>query len=288
MRRDLDRVRSHSCFLFQKLVLLSSIGTLLLASVACQQSSSEENDPDPERLKKLLKERPEILTETIRAHPVKFMEALQEAMESSKKTLMQRKKQKEAERLKHFYDNPLDVQLRGDEAYKGRWSAPIVLVTYSDFQCPYCRQGHRTVNALLEKYEGQMVYIYKHLPLSFHDQAIEAARFFEAIRMESRKKAMAFHDYLFKHQGRLKNGVKFLREAAQEVGAPYEKIKENLGRKKVQQRIKEDMQEAEKFGIKGTPGFVLNGVPIKGAYPAQKFIQIIEDLRDRGRLQLSF
>ena len=64
------------------------------------------------------------------------------------------------------------------------------------------------------------------------------------------------------------------------------KLKKDVNSKKVKERIAEDMKEAASFGFQGTPGFILNGVPIKGAYPVGEFVKIIDELVKRGKLKL--
>jgi protein-disulfide isomerase len=71
----------------------------------------------------------------------------------------------------------------------------------------------------MKKYEGKIRFVYKHLPLSFHEQAMISAQYFEAIRLQSNDLAFKFHDEIFKNQSKLKNGVAFLDATAKAVGA---------------------------------------------------------------------
>ena len=162
----------------------------------------------------------------------------------------------------------------------------MTLVIYSDFECPFCTKGLGTVNELLKRYENKVRYIYKHLPLPFHSQAMITSQYYEAIRLQSEEKAWKFHDKVYQEQRSLGKGEAFLKEKAKEVGADMGKLAKDLNSEKVKQRISEDQQEAEKFGFQGTPGFLLNGVPVKGAYPVEYFEKIIALLKEKGKISI--
>jgi protein-disulfide isomerase len=112
------------------------------------------------------------------------------------------------------------------------------------------------------------------------------AQYYEAIRLQDEKKAFAFHDEIFKNQKKLQNGVAFLDATAKAVKADLAKLKKDLNSEAVMKRIQEDMKEAEGFGMQGTPGFLLNGVPVRGAYPTDYFVNLVEELQKRGKLKL--
>ena len=176
--------------------------------------------------------------------------------------------------------------IRKDESIRGTKGAPITVVEYSDFECPFCTRGYDTVTQLLEKYKGKVQFVYKHLPLSFHPNAIPAAKYYEAIRLQNEKKAFAFHDEIFKNQRKLKNGEKFLKGLAKKLEVNMSRLKKDLNSPKVMARIQEDQKEAAKFGIQGTPGFIINGIPVKGAYPISHFDGILKELTKRGKIKL--
>jgi len=94
--------------------------------------------------------------------------------------------------------------------------------------------------------------------------------------LQSPKKAYAFHDEVFKNQGGLSGGEAFLDEMVKKAGADVARVKKDMESPKVQQHIQADQEEAKKYNIQGTPGFVVAGVTIKGAYPIQTFVEIID------------
>lgn len=255
-----------------------AVFALLFAVASCTVNESQ--------LKETLKNNPDILTEAIKANPSEFITALNEAVKVARDDMEKKRAEDEKKQLEGYFDDPLKPEIRKDEMIRGTKGAPITLVEYSDFECPYCTRGFKTVNELLEKYDGKIAFIYKHLPLSFHPNAMPASQYFEAIRMQSEDKAAKFHDEIFNNQSKLRQGEKFLKSIAKKVGADMKKLAKDVKSDKVAKRIKEDLEEAAKFGFQGTPGFLLNGIPVKGAYPTQHFVDLIEKLEKNGKIKL--
>ncbi|MFN8369085.1 MAG: thioredoxin domain-containing protein [Bacteriovoracaceae bacterium] len=189
--------------------------------------------------------------------------------------------------LEAMYDNPLVAEVRSDESIRGTKGAPIVLVEYSDFECPFCGRGYNTVMELLKKYDGKIQFMYKHLPLSFHQQAKISAQYYEAVRLQNPEMAWKFHDELYKDQGKLRNGEAYLKSIVKGLkGIDFKKVEKDINSKAVLDRIEADEKEAAKFGFQGTPGFLLNGVAVRGAYPVEYFDGIVEELKNRGKIKL--
>src|SRR5690606_12465907 len=115
--------------------------------------------------------------------------------------------------------------------------------------------------------------------LSFHPQAMPASQYFEAIRLQDEEKAWKFHDAIYENQRKLQNGESFLKSLAKDLKVDMKKLEKDVKSEAVQKRINEDMEEAAKFGFQGTPGFLLNGIPVKGAYPTSHFDNLIEELK---------
>lgn len=239
-----------------------------------------------EKLAAAIKENPTIVTDAIRANPLAFVEAFQDAAKNAQGEMAKRAEEEEKKKMEDSFNNPLVPALRADESIRGNKNGQIVLVEYSDFECPFCKRGYETVLSLLKKYDGKIKFVYKHLPLSFHQNANIASRYYEAIRMQDEQKAFKFHDLVYENQRSLNNGEKFLKVMAEKAGADMKKVAKDINDPKVAARISEDEKEAAKFGMQGTPGFILNGVPIKGAYPQSHFEQIIGELVKRGKITL--
>jgi protein-disulfide isomerase len=256
--------------------------TFMLFNLASCMSDSQLKD----KMTKLMKENPKIIVEAIEANPAEFVEAIQRAAKNAQEVLKKRRAEEEKKKLAETFEKPLVPNIRDDEAIRGNKDAPLTLVEYSDFECPFCKRGFDTVQALRAKYGNKIRFVYKHLPLSFHKQAKVGAQYFEAIRIQSADKAFEFHDAIFDDQKKVKNGKKFFDKLAKGVGADMRKLAKDLNSAVVNTRIEEDLKEAAGFGMQGTPGFLINGVPVKGAYPPDHFVGIVDELIKRGKVKL--
>lgn len=241
---------------------------------------------DKKTIGELLKKNPEIITDAIKENPEQFIEALNSAVKVAQEGQKKKREEEEKKKFEESFNNPLVPEIRSDEVVRGTKGAPLTLVEYSDFECPFCSRGFQTVSALLKKYEGKIQFVYKHLPLSFHPNAMPAAKYYEALRLQSNEKAIRFHDEIFDNFSKIKQGEKFFRSIAKKIGANMSKLEKDLDSDVVKKRIDQDLAEAKKFGFQGTPGFLLNGIPVRGAYPPEHFDGIIEELKKRGKINI--
>ena len=217
---------------------------------------------------------------------VLFSKEVREAMQKAqvKQKEVARKEAEEAmkQKIDEQFKNPKKPKLSESRAFFGPKNAPITIVEYSDFQCPYCATAHRTLKKVKETYGDKVRVLYKHLPLSFHKYAKTAAIYYEAVALQGADKAEKFHDYLFENQrglsasGSEKGAEDFLKKAVKEVGANLSQVSENLKSKKLINMIDEDIQEASQFGFQGTPAFLINGVGFSGARGIESFKEIID------------
>ncbi len=257
---------------------------LTISSIVLLSCSSDSQFK--QKLEKALTENPEIIFKAIEKNPGKFFMTLQKASQEAKQEMQQEAAKKEQAELAKAFENPLVPKITKDDFFKGPKDAPITIVEYSDFECPFCARGRDTVEQLMKNYPGKVRFLYKHLPLNFHPQAMISAQYFEAIAMQSPKKAFEFHDIVFAKQSKLKQGEAFLTSVAKDLKLDIVKLKKDVSSEVVLNKIEEHKKEAAKFNIQGTPGFLLNGIPIRGAYPAQYFDQIINKLVQSGKLTL--
>ncbi|MGK0366894.1 MAG: protein-disulfide isomerase [Thermoproteota archaeon] len=249
--------------------------------VACNQERDLEK-----RLTKLLEEKPEIVIKSIKSNPEKYMAALSSAAKESQKAVAQQRKEREKSALEKSFENPIPVSVDKSEAIRGPYTAPITLVEYSDFECPFCSKGNQVVEKLQLKYGKKIRVVYKHLPLSFHAQALISAKYFEAIKLQSVEKAFEFHDEIFRNQSRLSKGEVFLKRLSKKLKLDMKKLVRDVNSKTVMAQIDKHRDEAAKLGFQGTPGFILNGIPVRGAYPASHFEKIIDELIKRRKLTI--
>jgi protein-disulfide isomerase len=266
--------------------MLNYFKLILLIAAAVLITSCSTDKAFKKQLIKTLKENPEIVFQTIKEHPSEFMQTVQGAAQNAQQDMAIKRKQQEENELAKSFEKPLKPVITEKQIYRGTKNAPITIVEYSDFECPFCSRGFTTVEELLKKYDGKIRFVFKHLPLSFHPSAMLSAQYYEAIALQSPKKAFKFHDMIFRNQSKLKKGEAFLTKIAKDLKVDFKRLKKDLNSEKVTLKIDQDIQEAKKFGIQGTPGFVINGIPVKGAYPASHFEKIISKLQAKGKLKL--
>lgn len=248
---------------------------LLFASFAAVALTTGCTNKD--QLKKVLEENPEIITNSIEKNPLKYMEALGKAQQDARREMFEKEEQRAKQALEDEMKNPKQPVIEEGRAILGPKDAPITIVEYSDFQCPMCGQGYMNLQEVKARYEGKVRFVYKHFPIGKFEHSETASRYFEAIAMQDHAKAYKFHDFVFTNQRRLATeGVKFLDEGVRKSGADLAKVKKDMNAESITARIEADKAEAAKFEFTGTPGFLVNGVSLRGAYPPQAFIDIIE------------
>ena|SRR5215813_8085974 len=156
---------------------------------------------------------------------------------------------------------------------RGDAKAPVTIVEFADFQCPYCKSVQATLNGLLIKYQGQVKLAYRDFPIrTLHSQAQMAA---EAGRCAGEQgKFWEYHDALYADQKRLNQSD--LLETARRLGLREKELESCLSSGRFKGQIEQDIQEGTRAGVEGTPGFFINGVFVDGAKPAAEFEKIID------------
>ncbi len=151
----------------------------------------------------------------------------------------------------------------GDAPVKGPASAPVTLVAWSDFQCPFCSRAVPTVRQLEDAYKGKLRIAFKQFPLPFHDKAHLAAE--AALAANEQGKFWQMHDKLFANQQALDRAS--LEKYAQELGLDMGKFKAALDSGKFKDKVDAEDKEGAAFGVTGTPTFFINGTRLVGAQP---------------------
>lgn len=248
---------------------ISLVALLTLALTGCA--------PSAKQLKQAIEQDPSIVFDVIKNNPEKFIDVVNDAARAAQQKAGEKAQKEENAKRDEEFKNPLKPEIDEKRAILGPADAKVTIVEYSDFECPYCTRGYQTIQEVKKAYEGKVRLVFKHLPLDFHPLAMPAAKYFEAIARQGSDKAYKFHDLIFENQGEFKaKKEKYLEEAAKKVGADLKKLKTDLADESLMARINADMAEAQKFGMTGTPGFIINGVSLKGAYPFPEFKSIID------------
>ena len=259
----------------KKLFLTLSLGLSFLLMTACAPNASQ--------LKKVVEENPEILFNAIEKNPEKFLETVNKAARMAREQKEQKMMEDANKAREEEFTNPKKPVIQAGRAIKGNKDAPITIVEYSDFQCPFCKRGSDTVNAVMADYGDKVRLVFKHFPIDqIHPRARLASKYMIAIGQQSPAKAYQFKEDVFNAQGDLR--VQTDREAAAVLdkiakkigGINMSKLKADVKSDEAEKLVNEDKAEANKFGFTGTPGYLINGVSLKGAYPASEFNKIID------------
>ncbi len=165
---------------------------------------------------------------------------------------------------------------------KGPADAPVVMVEFSDYQCPFCRRAQPVVNEVMKRYDGKIRHVYRQLPLEMHDNARTAAE--ASLCAADQGKFWELHDWMFQHQQEL--DAASLKEKAGGLGLDAAVFATCLDEKKHAAEVDQDMAEAQRLGISGTPGFVINGRLISGAQPLATFTEIVNDELRRAGVEI--
>lgn len=247
--------------------LIPALAALTLAACA----------PSAKQLKEAIEKDPSIVFVAIEKDPAKFIEIVNKAAQDAQRGQAEKAQEDEKKARDEEFKNPLKPEIEENRVVFGNKSAPITIVEYSDFQCPYCARGYQTMEEVKKEYGDKVRIIFKHLPLDFHPLAMPAAKYFEAIGKQDPAKAEKFHDMVFLNQGMLKDkGEAYFKEVAKKVGADLKKVETDIKDESIAKQIEKDMEEARKFNMSGTPGFIINGVSLRGAYPFPEFKKIID------------
>jgi Na+/H+ antiporter NhaA len=165
---------------------------------------------------------------------------------------------------------------------RGPDSAPVTLVEYGDYQCPYCGQAEVVVRELLDQFGDELRYVWRHLPLNdVHENAQMAAEATEAASAQGAFWPM--HDRLLVSQDEL--SADDLRRHAEELGLDGERFWDELRRREYAERVAEDVASADTSGVAGTPSFFINGRRHQGAYDVDTLSAAVRAARAQTRLR---
>ncbi|WP_242361254.1 thioredoxin domain-containing protein [Anaeromyxobacter sp. SG17] len=164
------------------------------------------------------------------------------------------------------------VDVRPDDPVRGNPKAPVTIVLFSDFQCPFCARVGPTLDEVQRTYGDKVKVVWKHQPLPFHQQALPAAEAAEAAREQG--KFWQMHDKLFASQRELSPDA-FTR-IAREIGLDSKKFQASVQSGKARARIQQDQQLAASVGAQGTPTMFVNGERVVGAVPFEQLKAVID------------
>lgn len=163
---------------------------------------------------------------------------------------------------------------------KGAEKAPVTIVKFEDYECPFCKQVQPTFTELLSRYNGKVRLVHKDLPLdAIHPQARQAA---EAARCaDEQGKFWSYHDVLYAKAPKL--GPKDLKSYAKEVELDINAFERCFDSGKLKAIVQRDLMDGAQLGLTGTPTFFINGREVSGNQPLETFTALIDEELERAK-----
>jgi protein-disulfide isomerase len=176
--------------------------------------------------------------------------------------------------VKMFLDPPRTVVSADDDPARGPADAPVTIIAFSDFQCPYCSRVNPTLARLKDRYGDSIRVVFRDFPiLQIHPQAAKAAE--AGACANDQGKFWPMHDLMFANQQSL--DVASLKQHAATLGLDAATFEKCLDSGKYADEWKKDSADAEKAGVQSTPAFFINGRPVTGAVPYEQFADVINE-----------
>lgn len=175
--------------------------------------------------------------------------------------------------VKVMLDPPRIVVAEAGRPARGPAGAPIELIEFSDFQCPFCLRVHPTVARVMAAYGDRIRFVYRHFPLPNHPNARPSAE--AASCAAEQGKFWEYHDRLFDSQDKLSNAD--LKQHAAALGLDTAKFNACFDAQKYKQDVDADLEAGQEAGVSGTPAFFINGRVLSGAQPFEAFKRIIDE-----------
>jgi protein-disulfide isomerase len=157
-------------------------------------------------------------------------------------------------------EDPVTIPTAGSPV-RGPAGAPVTLVEFSDFQCPYCSIAVGKLDAVLEAYPGKVKLIFKQFPLDTHSQAALAAA--AAIAAHQQGKFWPMHDALFAHRTQLSRTT--ILGLAHTAGLDMKRFETDLDSAETKKTVARDLEDGDRAGVEGTPSVYINGRKYNGA-----------------------
>jgi protein-disulfide isomerase len=160
-----------------------------------------------------------------------------------------------------------------DDPWRGGKDASVVIIEFTDYQCPFCARARPTVSEIIGKYGDKIKYVLRDFPLDFHANAHKAAEASQCAGDQG--KYWDYSDKLWDNQGELE--VVSLKKYAGDLKLDQKKFDECLDTGKFTEEVNKDAADGAKAGVSGTPSFFINGRMITGARPVEQFQEIIDE-----------
>ncbi|MBW4473681.1 MAG: thioredoxin domain-containing protein [Stenomitos rutilans HA7619-LM2] len=235
---------------------LAGLLVLCFTLFGCSIPTKADSQVSPqlkEQVLQIIRDNPEAILDSVQAYQRKQQAAQQQAQQAF---------------LQQTKTNP--KALIGTSPTTGAKAGKVLLVEFSDFQCPYCSKAHAILQPFIAKHRDVVTLVYKHFPLTnIHAEAMPAAKAAWAAGQQGQ--FWAFHDALFTHQEQL--GEPFYQETAKALKLDLTRF--DRDRANAEAAIQQDVELGKKLGLAGTPFFVMNGEAFSGVSSVEELEQTL-------------
>ncbi|NEQ55315.1 MAG: thioredoxin domain-containing protein [Leptolyngbya sp. SIO3F4] len=224
-------------------LIIFMLGMLLLTSAGDAQASQLSQALE-EQVIQIIRDHPEVILESVEQYRIRQQQEAQKV---------------QYELLQAINKDPQDFIKQSP--IQGQIDSKVLLIEFSDFQCPYCASVHETLQNFVMKHPDEIALVYKHYPLAkIHPEARSAAM--AAWAAQQQNKFWEYQDFLFAHQDKL--GESLYLQAAESLELDLQQFDQDRQSQAAMTTIQQDMALAEKLGISGTPFFMMNTTTFSG------------------------
>lgn len=244
----------------------------LLFLTACAQTASRD------QVAQALRDNPQLVFDALKRDKSQLMDILDQAV-------VEREDAERKDGLLRSLADPLKPELTSGRIFLGAADAQVTIVEYSDFLCGYCGWGQSTMHELLRRNPGRVRVFFKHFPA--RPGSLEPAVVFEALAQQNPDAAWKFADLAFANQQALADGsgkglAAILASLGSTVKVDAARLRKDMESPVLRARIEADVAEARRFGVEGTPTFLVNGIPVRGAAPVEEFEDLMRLLDQKA------
>ena len=219
-------------------------------------------------LRRVLRENPEIVMDVLRENSIAVLEIAQQGSQERQFKTMRAQWQEDMKK---------QPQINQDRPILGNAKAPVTIVAYSDYTCPYCADAAETIHQVMAARKNTVRFMFKNYPRRDQPLARLASEYVTAAFVLDETMGWAFHDIVFANQMRLlKEGEGFLRAEALALGYNLQKLGAEAKGRKVKSIIDEDVAEAQDNGVPGTPFHLVNNLSVRGGLPLAAFLEAVD------------
>lgn len=253
--------------LFRFLTACILAAALPVAAVAAPAPLTEA------QLRDALANHPDVMLDFLRDHSEELLDIVREG------SVLQRHKAAIAAWEKDL-TVPKQINVRG-HAVRGDASAPVTIVAFSDFTCPYCQRASKEIRTLMANNPDKIKYIFKAMPLNNTGTAKLSAEYFAAAALQSPEKAWALYDLFFDSYDVVTQGTPAdLRALAAKAGLDTARLEKDAASARIQDLLEADIAEGERLGVDGTPTFFINDLVVRGAVSQDLFARALSMVLD--------